>query len=43
MKIEALKDVEEGILVYRRRKIVKDVIFADDQGMMIGSERDYKK
>ena len=41
MMIEAIEDVEEGVRV--GGELLKDVKFADDQGMVAQTEKDYKQ
>jgi len=41
MMIDAMEEIKEGIKV--RGKLVKDVHFADDQGMVAGSEGGLQK
>ena len=41
MMIDAMEEIEEGIKV--GGKLVKDVRFADDQGMVAGSEGGLQK
>ena len=41
MMLEAMEGIEEGVRV--GRKLVKDVRFADDQGMVAGTEQGLQK